>query len=149
MMPLRKRESVPSITLSVPSLCWFQNLLDQTVQDTPESLSTQLTILILEDLKKRNLLNKRELVLAEKREGTTSRPLKPGVRRQFCLYIPQELDFLKDKIKQASYYTQSKYVWDLFIQAHISELTTSECKEWYDFYENNQQGMKPKNVIKV
>jgi len=139
--PTRKPPAIrtPTITLFVPQIIWFQELLNRMVQSSEVSLSTFLMSLIVQDLKGRGKLSASELEVWELRQGKQTRETKRGVHTKFTLYVPLPLNFLKKKIKEIAP-TQSTYVWSLFVLSQNGRLTKAQIEEWHSYCTTPQRG---------
>ena len=116
-----KRVGAPFILLFVPQIAWVQKLLNEKSADPNQSLSSWLVELIIQDLGKKQMLTKEhfnQYYLAQEKNKKSKRASK-GVHKKFSLYLPSNIDFLKEKIKKASEknHSMSTYVWNLVISS--------------------------------
>jgi len=125
--------SAPFITLYVPRKEWFQNLISQLMQ-REESLSSQLIVLILEDMIKRKSLTKDEFSAAQAhmsehrknksaKDKKSSKPIKKSLTT-FNLYIPTNLRWIPERIDQIgksdghSKRFKGTYIWNLVLDQY-------------------------------
>ena len=138
------RDGAPFILLFVPQLTWFQKLLNEKSVDPEQSLSSWLVELIVSDLSKKQMLTKEnfnQFYLAQGKHKKSKRASK-GVHRKFSLYLPPNLDFLKEKVHKASEknHSMSTYIWNLVVVSRKRSIDSQNLKEWEEYFANQQRG---------
>lgn len=131
--------AAPFITLYVPRKEWFQNLVTRLMLKE-ESLSSQLIVLILEDMIRRKTLLADELAAAQshlaehrKNKGKEKKSSKAAKKdfTTFNLYLPIALRWIPKKIDQIgkseghSNRFKGTYIWNLALDHHRSLIPKS------------------------